>query len=233
MLNLHPLREQIYQYLRHRMHEGDLLPGSTLDLNKISRELGVSKTPLRDALIQLDVEGFVTILPRRGVRVNVLTLDDIENIYEIIGALETSILTSVFHKIDEEKLVAMERINAEYRRSALAGDTEQIYRMNRSFHDVFLSFSGNVRAKRLIDLLKQRLYDFPRRSYISDWELRNSGEHRLLIEHIRKGDLASAVDVWKDKHWSYAHQEPFIRRFYALGIEEYKSEMAQLRSGRG
>ncbi|MBW1787420.1 MAG: GntR family transcriptional regulator [Deltaproteobacteria bacterium] len=233
MLNLHSLRKQIYQYLRRQMHEGDLIPGSTLDLNRISRELGVSKTPLRDALIQLDVEGFVTILPRRGVRVNVLTLDDIENIYEILGALETSVISSVFHKIDAEKLIAMERINADYRRAALAGDTERIYRMNLSFHDAFLSLSGNAQAKRLIELLKQRLYDFPRRAYISKWELKNAADHLLLIEHIRKGDVVSALGVWKDRHWSYAYQETYIRRFYALGIEEYKSEMAQLKGGRG
>ncbi|MGB5881972.1 MAG: GntR family transcriptional regulator, partial [Thermoanaerobaculia bacterium] len=61
ILNLKSLREQVYDYLREAMNRGDLAPGATLDLNAISRRLGVSRTPLRDALLQLETEGFVTI----------------------------------------------------------------------------------------------------------------------------------------------------------------------------
>ncbi|MGH9323583.1 MAG: GntR family transcriptional regulator, partial [Vicinamibacteria bacterium] len=81
-LTLKTLREQVYDYLRERLNRGDLLPGVTVDLAKLSRKLGVSKTPLRFALFQLENEGFVTILPRRGCVVNVLTLDEIRSIYQ-------------------------------------------------------------------------------------------------------------------------------------------------------
>ncbi|HEY69150.1 MAG TPA: GntR family transcriptional regulator, partial [Anaerolineae bacterium] len=60
LLNLKSLREQVYDYLRHAMNRGELAPGAALNLNQISRKLGVSRTPLRDALLQLEIEGFVT-----------------------------------------------------------------------------------------------------------------------------------------------------------------------------
>jgi DNA-binding GntR family transcriptional regulator len=227
VLNLQPLREQIYQYLRREMQEGDLLPGSSIDLNRISQELGVSKTPLRDAIIQLEAKGFVTILPRRGVLVNVLTLRDVKNIYEVLGSLETSVILSVFDRLGEDRLAHMDEINAKYRKASVNGDYEQIYRLNLAFHDTFLELSGNSEMKTLIVPLKQRLYDFPRRAYLSEWELRNAEEHEQFIQAIRNSNINGAQEIWKDLHWSFSYQEGFIRRFYALGVKEYQFEMAQ------
>ena len=228
MLNLQPLWEQIYQYLRQEMQRGELLPGLTINLNEISRELGISKTPLRDALIRLESDGFVSILPRRGVKVNVLRLRDIKNIYEILGSLESSVITSVFDSFGQNRIDQMERINSRYREAILAGDFEQIYQRNLSFHDSFLGLSENTELRRLIKPLKQRLYDFPRRAYIPQWELNNFDEHQQCISHIKRGDRDAAVSIMRDVHWSYAVQEKFIREFYALAIKEYEAEIANL-----
>ena len=92
ILVIKSLKELVYEYLRDQMRSGDLLPGAMIDMNETAERLGVSKTPLRDALIQLDMEGFVSILPRRGIVVNPLTLKDIRQYYEIIGALESTAL---------------------------------------------------------------------------------------------------------------------------------------------
>jgi len=85
LLNIKSLKEQVYEYLREQMRRGDLKPGSVIEMEETSKKLGVSKTPLRDALLQLEMEDFVTILPRRKVVVNVLTLQDIRNYYEVMG----------------------------------------------------------------------------------------------------------------------------------------------------
>ena len=69
-------------------------------MEETSARLGVSKTPLRDALLQLEMEGFVAILPRRKVVVNVLSLEDIKNYYEIIGALESTALLRAFDLLE-------------------------------------------------------------------------------------------------------------------------------------
>ena len=82
-------------------------------MEETSRRLGVSKTPLRDALLQLEMEGFVTILPRRKIVVNVLTLAEIRDIYEVIGALESIALLSAFDRIGEVERGEMDGLNAE------------------------------------------------------------------------------------------------------------------------
>jgi DNA-binding GntR family transcriptional regulator len=220
LLLLRSLREQVYEYLRDEMNRGNLTPGSSINLNEISQRLGISKTPLRDALIQLESEGFVTILPRRCVVVNTLTLDDIRNAYEIAGALEGAAVQSVFAKFDASHLAAMAQLNSEMRAAIAREAFDTYYRLNLSFHDVFLALSDNQLIRRLLMPIKQRLYDFPRRGYLAQWELRNCDEHQMFIECIDKGDCAGAVGVIKDLHWSFAAQEDFIRRFYFQGRRE-------------
>jgi len=99
ILNVKSLKEQVYDYLRDQLRSGQILPGSAVNLDETSRKLGVSRTPLRDALLQLESEGFVTIYPRRGVIVNLLSLGDIRNYYQIIGALESTAILQAFDKI--------------------------------------------------------------------------------------------------------------------------------------
>ncbi|MFH1982524.1 MAG: GntR family transcriptional regulator [Pseudomonadota bacterium] len=214
MLNLISLREQIYTYLRDEMLNGGILPDSTLNLNEISQRLGISKTPLRDALIKLEAEGFVTIMPRRGVMVNALTLEDVRDFYCIIGALEGEVINSVFERFNTDHLECLRRLN-EAQRTALAEKAyENYYQLNIDFHDVFLDLSANRTLRTMVMPLKQRLYDFQRRPYVTDWELRNCREHDQLIAKIETGDRAGAVEIIRDVHWSFTVQEGYIREFY-------------------
>jgi DNA-binding GntR family transcriptional regulator len=211
---LKSLREQVYEYLRDEMNKGALTPGSTINLNAMSSRLGISKTPLRDALIQLECEGFVTILPRRCVVVNQLTIEDIRQAYETAGALEGSAVQSAFHKFEQHHIAEFERLNEEMRGAIEGGDFDKYYQLNLSFHDVFLDLSGNEMLRRIVMPIKRRLYDFPRRGYIKEWELRNCEEHDVFIQCVKEADREGAVKVIRDLHWSFAAQEDFLRRFY-------------------
>ena len=113
ILNLKSLKEQVYEYLREQLGRGELRPGSSINMDATSQKLGVSRTPLRDALLQLEMEGFVSILPRRGVVVNQLTLQDIKNYYEIIGALESAALLASFDRVKQTQIQKMHALNAE------------------------------------------------------------------------------------------------------------------------
>ncbi|HUX38458.1 MAG TPA: GntR family transcriptional regulator, partial [Rectinemataceae bacterium] len=81
------LAERVYDELKTRLNRGELRPGVFLDQAALGAELGMSRAPLRDALIRLELEGFVTVYPRRGVMVRPLDLSTVRNIYEILGAL--------------------------------------------------------------------------------------------------------------------------------------------------
>src|SRR5512139_1060822 len=104
LLNIKSLKEQVYEYLREQMRHGRILPGSAIDMEETSKKLGVSKTPLRDALLQLEMEDFVTILPRRMVVVNGLSEQNIRDYYEIIGALESMALLKAFDKLQAAEI---------------------------------------------------------------------------------------------------------------------------------
>ena len=220
MLNYKALREQVYEYLRDEIHAGRIVPNSTLNLNEISKTLGVSKTPLRDALIKLEAEGFVTILPRRGVILNGLTPNEVKNFYQIIGAIEGEVLKEVFEKLDEGCLDNMRQITAEMRAVLRRDDFDTYYKLNLCFHDIFLGLSANDMVRPLITPMKQRLYDFQRHPYVKDWEFRNCDEHDQMVDKISEHDLAAAVKILRDVHWSYQVQKVYIQEFYSFILQE-------------
>ena len=219
-LVLKSLREQVYDHLRQLLNRGELRPGAFLDLEALEARLGVSRTPLRDALLQLESEGFVEILPRKGVRVRALTREDVRHLYEIIGALEGAALLAAFPRLGRTQAATLRRLNREMKRAVEKGDFDRYYERNLAFHDVFLDRCDNERLVRLVRTLKQRLYDWPRRrGFVKAWERASVGEHAAFARLVTKGEARAAADHLRDVHWSYAVQERFIESYYFAGEE--------------
>ena len=215
ILNIKSLKEQVYEYLRDQIHKQNLQAGSTINMDATSRKLGISKTPLRDALIQLETEGFVTILPRKGIYVNGLTIDEIKDFYQVIGALESSALSSCFNRIKPQDIEKMKKFNGEMKRAIDKENFDLFYKKNLAFHNVYIHLSGNNRLIKIVNNLKKRLYDFPSRpKWIKEWEESSIKEHQRLVEAIDAGNLRAAASVIHDVHWSYKAQEKFIRVYY-------------------
>jgi DNA-binding GntR family transcriptional regulator len=220
ILNIKSLKEQVYEYLREQMRRGELLPGSAIDMGVTSKKLGVSKTPLRDALLQLEMEDFVTILPRRMVVVNSLDERDIRNYYEIIGSLESMALLKAFDGLGPSDIEAMQSLNEGMKEAIAANDFDLYYEKNLAFHNRFLNLCGNDSLVKLVNNLKKRLYDFPRpKGFVKEWEESSILEHQALIDLIRAGRRHDAADQVRDVHWSFKVQEGFVRKYYA-GITE-------------
>jgi len=215
LLNIKSLKEQVYEFLREAMRRGEILPGSVIDMEDTSVRLGVSKTPLRDALLQLEMEGFVTILPRRKVVVNVLRPEDIKNYYEIIGALESAALRQAFSQLGPADFEHMGRLNVEMKEAIERDNFDLYYEKNLAFHDVFLSRCGNENLLKIVNNLKRRLYDFPRQQgFVKEWEQASIQEHGALIDRISSKNKEAAAAQIRDVHWSYSVQEKFISRYY-------------------
>jgi DNA-binding GntR family transcriptional regulator len=216
ILNLKSLKEQVYEYLQSQLEKGNLLPGSSINMDETSKKLGVSRTPLRDALLQLEMEGFVSILPRRGVVVNSLTLQDIKNYYEIIGALESAVLMGHFHEINKTHILKMHALNAEMKAAIDDDNFNLYYQKNLKFHNVFLSLTGNKNLVKIVNTLKKRLYDFPRQEgFVKQWEVTSIDEHRNLVMLIEEGKKEEASHYIRDVHWSYQVQEKFLKKYYS------------------
>ena len=98
------LRKEIFDYLSKQIESGSLTPGSLINVRKLTETLNVSRTPLREALAQLEIQGLVSILPQRGVLINVLLYEDLLDLFEIIGALESQVVLMVFDRITDRKI---------------------------------------------------------------------------------------------------------------------------------
>jgi len=215
VLNVKSLKEQVYDFLREQMRRGEILPGSVIDLEETSRKLGVSRTPLRDALLQLETEDFVTILPRRKVVVNVLTARDIKDYYEIIGALESIAILRAAGRLKPQELDYMDQLNQEMKKAIEADDFDLYYEKNLAFHNVYLQACGNDKLMKIVNNLKKRLYDFPRPAgFVKEWEQSSTGEHARLLDYLRRGQKEEAASYVRDVHWSYEVQEKFIVQYY-------------------
>jgi DNA-binding GntR family transcriptional regulator len=209
------LRQQVYDYLRGQMNRGELRPGSTINIKDMSARFGISLTPLREALLQLETEGFVTIFPRKGIVVNPLSEDDIRHAYEVIGALEAAVVFNERAKIKSTETVRMRHLNGLMREALERQDFTTFYDHNIAFHNVYLDLSNNDRLVRTVMILKQRLYDFPRREgFVKEWEITSTGEHERFIELLESGDAKEASDYMRDVHWSFDVQRPWIHRYY-------------------
>jgi len=215
LLRVKSLKEQVYDYLRGQMQKGKLSPGSVLDLEEICGRLGVSKTPLREALLQLEMEDFVTIRPRRAVVVNSLTCQEIKDIYGVIGALEAQALASSFSGLRGPQVRTMMRLVGQMGQAMAANDFDSYYDKNLRFHNIYLESCGNDKLIRIVSTLKKRLYDFPRPSrFVKEWEVASIAEHRKLVTFIRQGKKCEAFRFIQNVHWSFAVQEKFIRLYY-------------------
>lgn len=215
------LRELVYEHLKALLSEGRLRPGEYLDLNALAAEIGISRTPLRDALIRLEAEGFAEILPRRGVRIAALTLSRIRDIYEILGALESAALRGVADRLTPGVVARMAELNVEMTRALDDFDFGRFYDANLAFHDSYLDLSENAELVRRTRILKQRLYDFPRQQgFVPEWERTSVGEHEALVRLLESGRCGEAADYLRDVHWNFRYQEPFIRRYYAAATDD-------------
>jgi DNA-binding GntR family transcriptional regulator len=219
ILNLKSLKEQVYEYLSGQLEKGEIRPGTTLNLDETSQKLGVSRTPLRDALLQLEMEGFVSILPRRGVIVNHLTLQDIRSYYEIIGALESTALLAAFEKMSRSQIKRMYDLNSEMEKAIEQDNFNQYYQKNLKFHNIFLDLCGNPNLVKIVNTLKRRLYDFPRQEgFVKQWEQASIREHKEFVRLIEDGKKEETANYIRDVHWSFEVQEKFLKRYYKKAV---------------
>jgi DNA-binding GntR family transcriptional regulator len=194
------LRTQVYEYLRNELKAENLKPGMFISMNLIMKNLGISRTPLRDALLQLQTEGFVTFLPQRGIRINELSQQDIEDLYEMLGALDSRVLLAVFDKIGSFEIKKMKTLNQEMRENISGSKFARYWDLNTDFHNVYLNLSSNRPILNQIIIIRQRLFEFGKKDWIRKMREMNHGEHLIMIEMIETGDAVQAADYMRDVH---------------------------------
>jgi DNA-binding GntR family transcriptional regulator len=171
-----------------------------ISMNQIMKNLGMSRTPLRDALLQLQAEGFVTFLPQRGIRINELSQQDIEDLYEMLGALDSRVLLAVFDQIGSFEIKQMKTLNQEMLENISGSTFARYWDLNTDFHNVYLDLSSNKPILNQINIIRQKLFEFGKKDWIRKMREMNHREHLIMIELIEKGDAVQAADYMRDVH---------------------------------
>ena len=208
--------DYVYAQLMDKMHKGELLPGNSLDLKKIREELSVSSTPVSNALIRMEAEGYVTIFPRSRVVVNKLEMTDFNLLYSIIGTIEFTLIEESLGEYSKQIIKHMRELN-----QLMKEDIEQ-HRMleydkhHYEFHSIFINSKENLFARRILEPIKSRLWDFPRKNFLFEWYMQAINEHEQIICAIETRDISQLAHIVKDIHWGYEKCKSFIKTEYNL-----------------
>lgn len=203
------LKDHVYQYISKELQEGHLSTGDKINEQRISETLGVSRTPVREALIQLASEGVLQSEPRRGFTVSPVSLESAKEIYSIIGTLDAMAAALAINRLHESDLEKMHRLHAEMQALISQNLYDEYDRCQRRFHDVYTLKCGNAELIRLLDQLRMRF--IKQGSYTARPEnlqqafLETNREHLQIIRLLAAGKKEPLQKYVKEVHWSELH----------------------------
>jgi DNA-binding GntR family transcriptional regulator len=137
------LHDEVAAQLRERIFDGELTPGSFLDEHQLAEELKISRTPLREALKVLTVEGLVRHEPRRGCFVNEVTEQDLDEIFPVIALLEGRCAFEAAQNASDADVAALEELHQKLARHAKAKRINEYYQANFAIHEAIITLAGN------------------------------------------------------------------------------------------
>ncbi len=195
-----PLRELVLEAIREAIKDGKLQPRERLMEIQLAEELGVSRTPVREALRKLELEGFIVMVPRKGAYVADLSYKDIADVFEIRAALEGLAAGLAAERITEEELEEMGRLLVEKGEAVSANDVERCVEVDTRFHEALYKASRNDRLVTILSNLREQIQRFRLTSLSYPGRMRESlDEHRTIIESLEARDI-SAVRQLAQEH---------------------------------
>lgn len=191
--NHRPLREIVYEQLKRQILTGKITPGTRMMEVELADEMGVSRTPIREAIRKLEKEGLVTIEPRRGAYASDISVKDMVDILEVREDLEGLAASLAALRITDEERQEIVNATEGYRAAIKAGDTENIIHFDEMFHKLIVSCSGNKTLIQLSETVQELALRF-RYLYYDDFSRYENmpNEHRNIIEAITSGDCEAA-----------------------------------------
>ena len=190
------LWQRVYQHLREAILENRLPPGTELSEVALSRELNVSRGPIREAIGRLASEGLVTVRPRRGAEVRSLTPQELIDAYQVREALEVLAVTLAVPRISQEDLAALDELVDLMARHATAGAVAEFFAANVEFHQLLSKLSGNEKLSDVHHRLQGEIGRFQSRTLALRGNMENSvAEHRAILAAIRLRDVARAAEL--------------------------------------
>ncbi|MFJ5764001.1 GntR family transcriptional regulator [Lysinibacillus sp. NPDC097279] len=206
MNNYLSLKDHVYNYIVDQINNGNLIAGKKVNESAISESLNVSRTPVREALIQLSSEGLLENVPRKGFVIKNLTTEEAKETYFIIGALDGLAAALAAPFLTEKHMNEMEFYIQSIDLAINTGNFSMYHKMQEAFHGVYLSVCPN---KSLVNLLLQLEKKFLKNFHHADEPeitkkrlSQTNNEHRKMVELFKKGEIAELERYMKEVHWN-------------------------------
>lgn len=194
-----PLRDVVFNTLREAILRGDLKPGERLMELQLAAKLGVSRTPIREAIRMLEQEGLAVTVPRRGAEVARMTLKDMEDVLEIRETLDELAVQLACKKISSEQLEQLRKVKEDFELNTRSNDVKKIAESDVKFHDIIYEATDNPKLVSMLSNLREQAYRY-RVEYLKDT---NSypiliREHEAILEGLQSRDCQKAAKAMQE-----------------------------------
>ena len=192
-----PLRDVVFNTLRDAILTGKLVPGERLMENQLADKLGVSRTPVREALRMLELENLVELVPRKGAQVLDMSEKDITNILEVRSALEGLATSVACKKMSKEDLQQLKNMEVDFEKAVADNDVERFVDIDEDFHDLIFSATENDKLINIFRNLRIQLYRY-RMAQAKNNETSMStivAHHRSIIRAIENHDAEEGASI--------------------------------------
>lgn len=188
-----PLRDVVFQTLRQAILKGELEPGERLMEIQLAERLGVSRTPVREAIRKLELEGLVVMVPRKGAEVASITEKNVQDVLEVRKALEELAVTLACQRMDESQFKQFDEQNHIFEEALKANDFMEIAKQDIDFHEMIYTAAGNERLQQMLNNLQEQMYRY-HIEYRKDEKQRNKlvQEHQEIAEAIQTRNVERA-----------------------------------------
>ena len=206
-----PLRDVVFNTLRQAILKGELKPGERLLEIALAERLGVSRTPVREAMRKLEQEGLVVMIPRRGAQVASITEKDLNDVLEVRIALENVAIEKACKLITEEELGRLWVAAKEFEKTKAEGNLVRLAETDVAFHEIIYQASDNKRLNQVLNNLREQMYRYRVEylkmkimqlsiflsKYMKEEQTRNLlvNEHEELVKAIRDGNVERAQEI--------------------------------------
>ena len=222
------IRKQLYAYIKEKLNSGEIRRGDTINQKEILETLAISKTPFRDCMLQLENEGIVSIIPSKGVVVRDRPFEELIELNEIAGALESTALEAAFYNIRKNALENMSSIADEVSARLDEDDTSLCYAKNIAFHMLMIDECPNQALKAAALKYRDLILDFPAKdtNIHVKWEKVFWDEHKQMIGIIKNEDPRALFDFSKYVHWGWEGKEEYFDELYLVPFGTMKKYLA-------
>lgn len=198
------VKDEAYNILHDQIMDGTLKPYTQLKIAELSKELGISRTPVREAILKLENEGLIISKANQWTMVAPIRVESLKDIYPLICELESFALRNNFSKIDDDFVDKLESINEKIKAEHSNKNILKVLELDNEFHDLIINLSPNKEIKPILDRLKKRLTRFEIAFYKAKdvhKEPSTYNEHLVLINAFRQKDLDKSLEAL-EQNWT-------------------------------